>query len=54
MGYSYGAVLIGLPAELGVSGEGIREDSYVFDFACKLVMVLFTETGNIGNPYLLV
>ena len=47
-------MLVGLPAELGASSEGLQEDSYVFDFACKLVMVLFTERGNIGNPYLLV
>lgn len=41
---------IGLPAELSVSVEGIQNESYVFDFACTLVMVLFTEIGSIGNP----
>ena len=50
MGYIYGAMRIGLPAELSVSVEGIQKESYVFDFACTLVMVLFTEIGSIGNP----
>lgn len=29
--------------EVGVSGKGIKEDSYVFDFLCKWMMGLFTE-----------
>lgn len=46
-------MLTGLFAELGVNGEGIEEDSCVFDFACKLVMALFTEIRNAGKPSLL-
>lgn len=51
--YIYKKVLIGLPAEWDMGGEG-RKDTYAFDFACKWMMVLFTERGNVGNNYLLI
>lgn len=54
MEYIYKKVLIGFPAEWGVGDEGLKEESYVFEFVGEWMVVLLTERGNVENPYLLI
>lgn len=50
----FGMYLWGWLGELAVSGKGIKEDSYAFNFPGKWMMGLFTAIWNIGTPHLLI